>query len=83
MNIICPFCGNDDQELLRENWHFTHAQHEAYNYQCYKCTQYFKIGPLLDCTCGWNKEEAEKQKLLGKIWTYGEYGWGYRYEILL
>jgi len=58
---ICPHCGNDDPNLMRENYHFTHAHHEALNYQCHnrpKCDKYFQIGPLSDCLCGWTKNKA-------------------------
>ena len=61
---ICPHCGNDDQNLMRENPHFTHAHHKALNYQCHNrphCDKYFQIGPLSDCLCGWDKDETEIQ----------------------
>lgn len=79
---VCPHCNNDNQELMKENWYFTHAHHKALNYQCHNrphCDKYFKIGPLSDCACGWNKEEAERQKQFGKEWRYEPNGgWMYR-----
>lgn len=82
---ICPHCGNDDPNLMAENWFFTHGGgHHALNYQCHnrpKCDNYFKIGPLSECTCGWDREEADIQKLAGYEWGYDHddsLGWTYR-----
>lgn len=81
---ICPHCKNDDPSLMAENWYFTHARHEALNYQCHNrptCDKYFQIGPLSECPCGWNKEEAIIQKLSGKEWGYNfddGLRWAYR-----
>jgi len=80
--VICPHCGNDDPNLMAENWYFTHAHHKALNYQCHnrpKCDKYFQIGPLSDCSCGWQIKEAKYQKSIGKEWTYENVGgWDYR-----
>lgn len=72
-NVVCPHCGNANQNLMAENWHFTHAHHQALNYQCHnysKCDKYFQIGPISRCPCGWSKKEAEIQIRAGKVWTF-------------
>lgn len=75
----CPHCGNDDPKLMAENWHFTHARHQALNYQCHnlpQCDKYFQIGPLTSCPCGWTKEDSIVMEKHGHEWIFiSEWAW--------